>query len=56
MLQIIDGYKSYIGAVLYGLGHALIGLGYADFGNAVVTFATTVFAIGIAHKVEKATL
>lgn len=49
----LDGYKSYLGALLYGLGSALVALGYVDVGNWLVMGGTTLFGVGIAHKVEK---
>jgi len=51
----MSGYKTWIGAGIMAAGAFLNFIGYAELAEAFKTFAFGVLAVGIGHKVEKAT-
>jgi hypothetical protein len=50
----LNGYKSYIGATLIGLGAAAAALGYPDLAALVTRLGEAIGLMGVAHKLAKA--
>ena len=53
-LQKLNGYKTYIGGVLIGLGAFLKTIGHQEYGEAFVMFGEAVAVVGLGHKLSKA--
>lgn len=50
----LNGYKTYLGAALIGLGAVLTALGYADIGEPLTRFGEALSIGGLGHKLAKA--
>lgn len=53
MKNLIDGKKTYIGAIIAGVGAVLLYLGYPNEAKLVAGMGGTLFGVGIAHKMQK---
>jgi len=49
----LNGYKTYIGAILIGLGAALTAAGYAEIGEPLTRFGEALSIGGVGHKLAK---
>ena len=49
----LNGYKTYLGAAIMGLGAALAYLGQPDIGRALEGLGVALGIVGIGHKIEK---
>lgn len=50
----LNGYKTYLGAILIGAGAALSAAGYAEIGEPVTRIGEALAIGGIGHKLAKA--
>lgn len=49
----LDGKKTYIGAILIGIGAALTAAGYPEIGEPVTRFGEALSIGGLGHKLAK---
>jgi hypothetical protein len=50
----LNGYKTYLGAILIGVGAALTAAGYAEMGELLTRFGEALSIGGLGHKLAKA--